>query len=285
MQKLRLGQILGGVVLRVINPLQLLRAARLHVESRRIRLRADDAQLALYAEMLPSDFLHFGYFDDPDRQALDISLTEFAKAQERYAELILERVVDRGAPVLDVGAGMGGLARMLIERGFQTVALTPDRAQAAHLQRALPQLMAVARTKLEDLACGAGHDHTYGTVITSESLQYLKLPRALPVIERVLRPRGRWIVCDFFHRLDPAAKGCHHWDTFLAQAESAGWRTVDVRDITANVLPNFRYIHTWATRAGLPLMKFAFEKNSRDCTIWSAMHSAIWSVWRRRTCQ
>jgi hypothetical protein len=52
--------------------------------------------------MIPSDFLHYGYFDDPLRRPEDISLGEVTRAQARYSELLLDLAGDPSLPVLDV---------------------------------------------------------------------------------------------------------------------------------------------------------------------------------------
>jgi len=260
--KIRFGSLIASVARRSITPTHLAQAAKLHWNRRQNRKRVDDAQLELYSKLLPSDFLHFGFFDDVDRQAEDISLNELARAQCRYADLLLERVIDREHLVLDIGAGMGGLSRMLLEHGFSPVALTPDRVQVAHLTKTYPNLP-VLQTKLENLVIDATQAQAYGTVITSESFQYLKLDKALEVLEAVLRPGGRWVICDFFNRGVVGEKGCHDWDVFTARVHAAGWRIVEERDITANVLPTLRYANMWATRAGIPFMNFFFAKLKR----------------------
>ena len=103
----------------------------------------------------------------------------------------------------------------------------------------------------------------YGTVYTAESLQYLKLDQALPVLESVLRPGGRWVACDFFHARPSADRSCHEWDAFAARLPAAGWKIAYQRDITAHVLPTLAYAHMWATRFGMPLMNFAFLRLRR----------------------
>jgi 2-polyprenyl-3-methyl-5-hydroxy-6-metoxy-1,4-benzoquinol methylase len=260
-RKARGGAIAKALLGRVVNPKHVTRAIKLHWTRRSHRHTFDDAQLALYARILPSDFLHFGYFDDPQRQPEDISLAEVSRAQNRYAELLLEQAGNPADPVLDVGCGMGGLCRMLAARGYSPVALTPDRLQVTHITATLPEVP-VIRTKLEELKVEE-HAGKYGTIITAESLQYLKLPKALPVLSAVLKPGGRWVACDYFHSQPSADRACHFWDDFPIELAGAGWRISYQRDITAHVLPMLAYIHMWATRFGIPLMQFAFLRLRR----------------------
>jgi len=256
--KIKASAFVTSALSRALHPGHLWRAAVLQRNRKRDSRSHDDVQLKLYSEMLPGDFLHFGYFEDVDRLPEDMSLNEIAAAQNRYAELVLDQVVCRESPVLDVGCGMGGLCRMMLDRGMNPVALTPDRLQVAHVSRRFPGIQ-VIKSKFEKLPV-ADHVARYGTVITSESLQYLKLDQALPLLEQVLKPGGRWIACDYFYRQPTEEKSCHQWDAFNEKLTAAGWRVTHQREITPNVVPTLRYVHMWATRFGIPLMQFVFVK-------------------------
>jgi SAM-dependent methyltransferase len=260
-RKLKWTDFAGSMLGRAVNPAHWVTAIRLQRGRKARRYTFDDAHLALYAKILPSDFLHYGYFDDPRVPPENMSLSDVARAQARYAELLLELVGDPADLVLDVGCGMGGLCRMLNDRHFKPVALTPDRLQASHMGATQPAVP-VIRCKFEALRAGE-HCAAFGTVITSESLQYLKLAKALPILKTVLKPSGRWVACDYFHTRPSQDRSCHVWDEFTAQLAGAGWRITSQRDITAHVLPMLGYIHMWATRFGVPLMQFAFLRLRR----------------------
>src|SRR4051812_26145264 len=148
--KITVGQVSRRVVARTLNPRHLVEAAKLQIRRKAHRHSYDDAQLALYSQILPSDFLHYGFFDDPDIRPEDMSLSDIVGAQQRYSELLLDLAGKPTEPVLDVGCGMGGLSRLLRDRGFAPVALTPDRLQAAHVRSALPDVP-VIRSKFEQL--------------------------------------------------------------------------------------------------------------------------------------
>jgi cyclopropane fatty-acyl-phospholipid synthase-like methyltransferase len=260
-RKLKWTAFAGSFLGRALHPGHLVKAIRLQRGRKTHRHTFDDAQLALYSKILPSDFLHYGYFDDPTRRPEDISLSDVTRAQTRYAELLLELAGDPAAPVLDIGCGMGGLCRMLQARGFSATALTPDRLQTSHIKSTLPGVP-VIRCKFEDLPAEE-HRAKFGTVITSESLQYLKLPRALPILQTILRPGGKWIGCDYFHSGPSDDRSCHVWDEFVSQSSDAGWRITYQREITPHILPTLAFIHMWATRFGVPLMQFAFLRLRR----------------------
>ncbi len=259
MRKVRLAAVVASVGSRIINPAHLLRAVRLQWARKREKRVYQDAQLALVAEFLPGGFLHYGYFDDPNLQPEDISLSDILAAQRRYAGLLIELVDDVAAPVLDVGCGMGTLSGMLLDRGFAPTALTPDRLQARHVEATYPRVP-VIRCKFEDLPDPASHVGKYGTIITAESLQYLKLDRALPLLASILKPDGKWIACDYFRTGGDGGEGGtsgHEWDTFCRRIARDGWRIDHERDITPHILPTLRCIHMWASRFGVPFLQFA----------------------------
>jgi len=261
LRKLKANAVARSIAGRLVQPRHLFRAASLQRNRKQTKRVYDDAQLALFAKILPSGFLHYGFFDDPETQPQDISIADVHRAQARYAQLLLEHAHDRTGPVLDIGCGMGGLCTMLGERGFAPVALTPDRQQAKHLRRTQPDVP-VIECKFENLPDVDAHAARYPTVITSESLQYLKLDRALPLMQRILKPGGTWIASDFF-RIKPGiggGTGQHDWEVFRDALARHGWRIDFERDITRNVVPTLRYISMWARDFGRPAMAFALLK-------------------------
>ena len=243
----------------MFHPGHLTRALRLHIGRRKHSRARDDLQLELFSSILPGGFLHYGYFDDPDIAPEEVSLADLARAQRRYAELLVELADDRSAPVLDVGCGMGGLSSMLLERGYLPTALTPDATQARHIRQHLAQVPLI-HSKLEDLPGPELHEGRFGTLFTSESLQYLKLPRALPLLRRILSPGGRWIACDMFRTGDSRGRGGHNWNDFLAQVCEQGWEITWQRDITAHVMPTMRVMEMLVNRAGIPVLRFGIGK-------------------------
>lgn len=255
--KINAGRMLANVLGRVMHPRHLWRVIELQRGRTRLPRAYDDPQLRLYSAILPGGFLHYGYFDDPKTQPQDVSVNDIYRAQLRYAELILEHVVDRESPVLDVGCGMGGLIKLMLDQGLRPVALSPDRTQMRHVRSTYPQAPTI-ESRFEDVPC-EDHANRYGTIITTESLQYLDLDISLPLVEKLLRPGGRWIVCDYF-RVDRAARGSEHWDDVEKRLLRSGLRCVHHQDITSNVLPTLGYLSMWGNDIARPVLTFALEK-------------------------
>ena len=250
----------GEFLKRALSARNLRGARRIQRRQKFVPRVRDDTQLKLYGELLPGGFLHYGYFDDPQTEAREISLADVARAQLRYAEEVLCGIAASDGPVLDVGCGMGGLSRLLLERGLQPVALSPDAHQIAHVQKSLPGIETL-QMRFEDLDAAA-HAGRYGTIITAESLQYLEMDVALPIIRKILKPGGLWIACDYF-RIGDKVSESETWDGFASRLERHGFETGKRRDITPNVLPTLAYLHLWGAEIAQPIICFGVGKIER----------------------
>jgi len=270
-KRARFGAILWGLIRRLATPRHLremLRLARgrsrpenalgfteIHQSMLGHELVAfENPQLELYSKILPGGFLHYGYFEDVGVRPETISLDDLQQAQQRYSELVLEQIIDRQAPVLDVGAGMGGMCRMLLERGFEPVALTPDRVQVRFISATYPDVR-VIEGRFHEVGW-ASERGRFGTVLTAESLQYLFLDNALSSIASLLRPGGRWVVCDYFRRHADAPGSGHLWDDFCEAASERGWKVTHQREITAHVAPSLTFARMLGDRFAVPILSY-----------------------------
>jgi cyclopropane fatty-acyl-phospholipid synthase-like methyltransferase len=195
-------------------------------------------------------------FEDTQIDPGDISLNQFQAAQQRYAGNLLEQIADKKSPVLDVGCGMGGLAEMLMDNAIPVEVLTPNKNQISFISGKHPQLKA-HRCKFEDFeAC-----KLYGTIINSESLQYIKLDAAFHKADSIVKPKARWIITDYFRTEDTTDnKGSHLLSDFKEKINEYGWNVVLEKDITSNVLPTIAYVNLYIERFLLPLRHYAYEK-------------------------
>lgn len=222
---------------------------------------ADDAQLKLYGQLLPSGFLNYGYSQNPALPPEKMCLHDIEEAQRHYGGRLANLVVDREHRILDSGCGMGGLTGLLLQRGLKPTALTPNRTQIKNIRTVYPDVPLI-EGKLEQIPLPE-HRHAFGTVITSESFQYVNLAQGLAVIDQILRPGGRWILCDYFRTTTGTHRSGHDWVEFTAALQKAGWRITFQEDITAHVLPTIAFVHMWANRVGLPVAQYATERLER----------------------
>jgi len=257
-----LSQTFKSSLVRSIRPDELFRIFRLQKNRKKTlpaRVR-HDPQLELYSRILKRDFLHYGYFLDPKVPPESISLKDIEDAQLEYARLFLKQMTPGDQrPVLDAGCGMGGLSVLLRDEGYHPTALTPDEHQIRYIREkhgTIPTL----HCKLEELDSSQYRGH-FGTVITSESLQYLQLDQALPILNEILAPGGRWMICDYFRKEAQATeKSGHVWSNFVDRIRTAGWEVELDQDITSHILVTLRYAWMLGERILIPLTDFGIEK-------------------------
>lgn len=250
--------IAGSILKKFINPVSLVRIIRMQRRRKKVARVYDDAQLKLYARILKGDFLHYGYFDDPTVQPQDITLNMVYAAQLKYAQNLTDLLPAASGEVLDIGCGMGGLLPLIEAKGWKPQALTPDKTQKHYISQKYPHLP-LHHCKFEDFD-GAAHAGRFDALITSESLQYLKLDIALPLLHQVSKPGAVWIACDYFRIGDKAEKSGHRWNEFVQKLAAHGWRLESERDITPHILPTIAYVYMWGNDIGRPVMEFGIEK-------------------------
>jgi cyclopropane fatty-acyl-phospholipid synthase-like methyltransferase len=239
-----------------INPVKLTKAWLYQKKHPKDKESNRNSELLLYAQILKNDMLHLGYFENIDTLPEDISINHIENAQNEYAKLIADQISDNQSLVLDVGCGMGGLSKILFDNGFKVESLTPVRQQKNHIDKKYSSF-ACHHTKFEKFTS----DTKYGTVINSESLQYIKLDQAFDAVEKILAPRGRWIITDYFRlQQDTINKSGHMLKDFLTQTDKHNWKIIYEQDITLNILPTLKFIYMYIERFFQPLSEFAIKK-------------------------
>jgi hypothetical protein len=143
---------------------------------------------------------------------------------------------------------------MLTERGFTTIALTPDRNQVQYIESSYPGIE-VIEGRFHEVGW-TGFERHFGTVITAESFQYLFLDNALSTVSRILRGGGRWVMCDYF-RNSPDVRGSGHvWEEFVEAAAARGWRFAHQEDITEHILPTMAFARMLGERFGMSILGY-----------------------------
>jgi 2-polyprenyl-3-methyl-5-hydroxy-6-metoxy-1,4-benzoquinol methylase len=250
------------VLKKVINPKTYFLLMKIKRSKKKERDRVYiDPYLKAYSNIFPGESLHLPYFSNPDVIPEDISLLDIRDGGTAYAKLVIDKIVDREAPVLDVGCGLGGLCKLLASKGYKPVGLTPDHFQYTYIKEKHPEIE-IIKSKFEDIDC-KHYSHHFGTVITAESLQYLKLDDVFPIIDAILMPGGHWIVCDYF-RKKASYKQQHYWDDFVDRIDDMKWEVLSQQDITQNVLPFLAFSHMFSKRLLLPLIDFFVDNLEKN---------------------
>ena len=239
-----------------LNPWEWIKAIWFAKKQSKFDKSSYDLELWLYSKILTNKMLHFAYFEDVNIKSETISFEQLEDAQLKYAENIVSHVLDKDNPILDIGCGMGGLSELLHLNNFNVESLSPNKNQIAFINKNLSYLT-THNSKFEQFKS----NKKYGTVINSESLQYIALTDAFKKIDEIILPNGRWIVVDYFRLNDYGInKSSHRLEDFLQKVQEFNWTIEYERDITLNVLPTISYCNMYIERLLLPIKHFAIEK-------------------------
>ena len=217
-------------------------------------------------KLLGLDHLHYGYWEESDK----LSLGGLIKAQERYTDLLLSTLkghLDAGdnSRILDVGCGTGSILCRLLKEGYTTDGVIPSdylygvvNEKLAALRKKNPHLRSrIFHCGFEDLPVES-LDGKYDMVFFSESFQYVRSSAAYPVLDAILKPTGRVLICDFF-KLDAGTDnalfgGGHRLSSFYARLQEREWRILLDRDITANMSPSIELLEKLMKRRAVPAL-------------------------------
>lgn len=243
-------------LLNFLNPISLIKAYFYQKRNSKYDKSNYDLELFLYSKILKNDMLHYGYFEDVNIEPDTISIKQVEDAQLKYAENIIDQIKNQKDSILDVGCGMGGLSALMLQKGLKPEALTPNKNQKAHIDTKYKGLVC-HQCKFEDFHS----DKKFGTIINSESLQYISLDEAFSNVDKYLLPDGRWIIVDFFRvHAQGISNSSHLLTDFLQKTKDNNWKIVYEKDITENVLPTMKVVDMYANRFLLPITHYAFEK-------------------------
>jgi cyclopropane fatty-acyl-phospholipid synthase-like methyltransferase len=204
--------------------------------------------------------LHYGFFESPDEAIV------IGTAQERSTSMLIERLPQAPARLLDVGAGLGTLVSRLIDRGYDAAGITPDAQQVAlaHARdaRLRSRVICAAFETFTDagVCADAGLSAQFDALIFQESSQYIDPPtlwraaakltaRVLVLDEFLLRRDAMDTAAAAVAAADAShASGHVHsirpLDEFLACAEAAGFRVAEERDLSRQAAPTIDYFLT-----------------------------------------
>jgi len=239
-----------------LNPFEWIRATKFVKQNSKFDKSTYDLELYLYSKILHNNMLHYGYFEDTSINCEAISFKVFEDAQRKYAENIIEHIVDMNNPILDVGCGTGGLSELIYHKNSYVESLTPNKNQIDFINKNLKHLK-THHCKFEQFKS----NNKYKTVINSESLQYISLNEAFEKLDEIISSNGRWIVIDYFRLNDNGInKSGHILKRFRQKLHENNWNIIYERDITLNVLPTLSFTNMFVERLLLPIKHFAYEK-------------------------
>ena len=131
----------------------------------------------------------------PGARAFGLTAETYERARPTYPAEALDWVAEAAAlhpgdVVVDVGAGTGKLTRLLVERGYDVVAVEPIDGMRAVLAERVPQARVVAGTA-EAIPVPAASARA---VTAAQAYHWFDAERAEPEIARVLEPDGALVI-------------------------------------------------------------------------------------------
>ncbi len=139
-------------------------------------------------------------------------------AQRHVARLLLERLPAAPARVLEVGCGLGTLARQMTACGHRVTAISDDPFEVQHLE-GLPAHC----VRLEDFTTAA---ERFDVIVLHNSAHYIPALKLLGKARDLLRPGGQLLMADIFIQNDeePAAERLPVLKHFQQLAQRMGFQ-------------------------------------------------------------
>lgn len=204
----------------------------MHPEQNLLVCHDFDLELFFCREVLKLDSLHYGYW----RAGEELNLKNLRLAQTRYTETLLRLIPRHVRSVLDVGCGVGDVARALTKREFEVVAISPDRN---HRQFFTPDSQVrFCNVTFEEFEA----DERFDLVLMCESQNYFDAAVGLRQAVKHTTRGSYLLISGMFRK----GQGQGFKDViniegeYREKAEQHGFRLVRRVDITAQVLPTLR---------------------------------------------
>ena len=207
-----------------------------------------DAGLLIGKFFLNTEELHYGYWPD-DKTA---TAQNFAGAQARHSQLIIDHIPDGVKRILDVGSGSGSLAQKLINLGYKVDCVVPSEFLAKKIKDKLGKNSIIHVCKFEDLEVSQSYD----LILFSESFQYVLMEQSINKIVSMLPKNGHLLICDVFHKnvtgVSPM-RGGHRWDLFENQISKSSLKQITNLDITVETAPTYDFLNQLLKEVVIPI--------------------------------
>ena len=191
-----------------------------------------DIGLLIGRFFMDTEDLHYGYWPN-DKTA---TAQNFAEAQLRHSQLIIDNIPEGVRSILDVGSGSGNLAEKLLELGYEVDCVLPSEFLAENIRKKLGDRSSVHVCGFEDLDT----EKSYDMILFSESFQYVKLDLSINKIMDMLPQDGHLFICDFFRKDIPGKSplgGGHKWAKFEEKINEVPLTKKTDIDITEETAP------------------------------------------------
>jgi SAM-dependent methyltransferase len=213
-----------------------------------------DIGLLIGRFFMNTEDLHYGYWPN-DKTA---TAKNFAEAQLRHSQLIIDNIPKGVRSILDVGSGSGNLAKKLLELGYEVDCVLPSKFLAENIRKKLGDRSTVHVCGFEDLDT----DKSYDMILFSESFQYVKLDLSINKIIDMLPHGGHLFICDFFRKDVPGKSplgGGHKWAKFEEKINAVPLTKKTDIDITEETAPTNDLLDKFVTEVLDPIKTMSGE--------------------------
>lgn len=208
--------------------------------------------LVLGQQILGVEDLHYGLWEDD----LELNFSNISIAQQRYTEKLLSAFPAPGPDVrvLDIGCGTGHILSQMLARGYHADGVIPAAGLSKLVKEKLTRFPGndsrVFECKLEEFPVSENLAR-YDVALFSESFQYIPPKESLPILEKILKPGGIVVICDFFktehHRDgkpgDRSFGGGHRLTGFYDKLQNSHFLLEVDEDITPKMSPNIALLN------------------------------------------
>ena len=225
-----------------------------------------DHVLKLYSETIRSDYLHYGFWGEPNSVEIEsITLQEIKNAQDRYIEHLASFIPNEVNSILDVGCGIGGNAEYLINQGYVVETLSPDDFQKSTIAEKFNNQMTFHHCKFEKFQS----EKQYDLILESESACYIRINKGFEKAQETLRAGGYLLASDYFvHFRDDSKnlhlRSSHDMEKYLSSAKAHGFELIREYDQTDNTMPTLDYSKYFIERFINPTIEYSVHSAKKN---------------------
>ena len=225
-----------------------------------------DHVLKLYSETIRSDYLHYGFWGEPNSVEIEsITLQEIKNAQDRYIEHLASFIPNEVNSILDVGCGIGGYAEYLINQGYVVETLSPDDFQKSTIAEKFNNQMTFHHCKFEKFQS----EKQYDLILESESACYIRINKGFEKAQETLRAGGYLLASDYFvHFRDDSKnlhlRSSHDMEKYLSSAKAHGFELIREYDQTDNTMPTLDYGKYFIERFINPTIEYSVHSAKKN---------------------
>ena len=225
-----------------------------------------DHVLKLYSETIRSDYLHYGFWGEPNSVEIEsITLQEIKNAQDRYIEHLASFIPNEVNSILDVGCGIGGNAEYLINQGYVVETLSPDDFQKSTIAEKFNNQMTFHHCKFEKFQ----PEKQYDLILESESACYIRINKGFEKAWETLRAGGYLLASDYFvHFRDDSKnlhlRSSHDMEKYLSSAKAHGFELIREYDQTDNTMPTLDYGKYFIERFINPTIEYSVHSAKKN---------------------